>query len=403
MTFLKTDRTKQSFEDRLAKKAPGTRELYQITFRNFEKFCTEHYSRTMGEVITEFAVVDEQAVIDTLQDWIDWNVSQKKSPMTVRMWFSCINNYLRYKGISIDTKENIDFPKKKEEELYPLQLEDIHKLFSVAKFDKKCLYLCQISSGMRIAELLQLKRKDLEIKERIIVKIPADYTKSKKGRTTFFSIEAQKMLTPKLNRLNDDDFVFGKHNNTPLKSKTGNEQITLGKYLGKVGLDERYDNGHHKITTHSFRAYFITKISRHDPNFAKKLVGQKGYLLQYDRMTDEEKLERYIEFEDKLLVFDQSIKDAEIIKLRKDNEEKNRLLGRIKTLEEQRKIEIKNLKKKQSIVEKNKEESIANRQMITELQTHVMELQFGLKAVTTSVQTKYDDELQQRKEELGMD
>jgi len=157
LTFLKTDRTKQTFEDRLEKKAPGTRELYKIAFRNFDKFCNEQYSRSTEEVITEFTLVDEQAVYDTIQDWIDWNASQQKGASTIRMWFSCINNYLRYKGIRIEAKENIDFPKKKEEELYPLQLEDIHKIFTIARFEKKCLYLCQISSGMRIAELLQLK------------------------------------------------------------------------------------------------------------------------------------------------------------------------------------------------------------------------------------------------------
>ena len=319
MTFLKTDRTKQSFEDRLDKKAPGTRELYKIAFRNFEKFCNEHYSRSTEEVFNEFTVVNEQAVYDTIQDWIDWNVSQQKGAATIRMWFSCINNYLRYKGIKIEAKENIDFPKKKEEELYPLQLEDIHKLFSVASFDKKCLYLCQISSGMRIAELLQLKRKDVEIKERIIVKIPADYTKSKKGRTTFFSKEAQKMLIPKIKQLSENEHLFGKHSRTSLKSKSGNELITLANYMNKIGLNEKYDNGHHKITTHSFRAYFITKISRQDPNFAKKLAGQKGYLLQYDRMTDDEKLKKYLEIENELLVFDESKKNAEMEKLRKEN------------------------------------------------------------------------------------
>ena len=214
MTFLKTERTKQSFEERLAKKALGTRELYAITFRNFEKFCNEHYDRTMEEVVREFAVVEEQSVIDTLQDWIDWNVREKKNPSTIRMWFSCINVYLRYNGTKIDTKENIDFPRKKEEELYPLQLEDIRKIFSIAKYDKKCLYLCQISSGMRISELLLLKKKDLEIKKRIIVKILADNTKSKKGRTTFFSIEAQKMLVPRLRQLEEDDFVFGNNSKT---------------------------------------------------------------------------------------------------------------------------------------------------------------------------------------------
>ena len=41
MTFLSKEKTKQSFEDRLAKKAPGTRKQYNIVFRNFAKFCDE--------------------------------------------------------------------------------------------------------------------------------------------------------------------------------------------------------------------------------------------------------------------------------------------------------------------------------------------------------------------------
>lgn len=131
-------------------------------------------------------MVDEQAVYDTVQDWIDWNVAQQKGASTIRMWFSCINNYLRYKGIKIEAKENIDFPKKKEEELYPLQIEDVHKIFTVAGYDKKCLYLCQISSGMRIAELLQLRRKDIEIKDRITVKIPADYKIKERENSILF-------------------------------------------------------------------------------------------------------------------------------------------------------------------------------------------------------------------------
>jgi integrase len=276
----------------------------------------------MEEVVREFAVVEEQSIIDTLQDWIDWNVRERKNPSTIRMWFSCINVYLRYKGIKIDTKENIDFPRKKEEDLYPLQLEDIRKIFSIAKYDKKSLYLCQISSGMRISELLLLKKKDLEIKKRIIVKIPADNTKSKKGRTTFFSIEAQKLLIPRLRRFVDNDFIFVKNNETRIKYKTANEQISLGKYLEKIGLDNKYDNGHHQITTHSFRAYFITKISRQDPNFAKKLAGQKGYLLQYDRMTDEEKLEKYLEIESELLVDESVKKDLEVKKMKMETNSK---------------------------------------------------------------------------------
>jgi len=90
--------------------------------------------------------------------------------------------------------------------------------------------MCQLSSGMRIAELLQLKKKDLTLKERIVVKIPALNTKAKRGRTTYFSIEAQKMVLPKLKRLKDDeDYLFGIHRDTSVKHKSTNEMITLGK------------------------------------------------------------------------------------------------------------------------------------------------------------------------------
>jgi len=45
-------------------------------------------------------------------------------------------------------------------------------------------------------------------------------------------------------------------------------------------------------------------------------------LLQYDRMNDEEKLEKYLEIEPDLLIFDESKKNAEIEKLRNANSEK---------------------------------------------------------------------------------
>jgi len=80
----------------------------------------------------------------------------------------------------------------------------------------------------------------------------------------------------------------------------------------------RYESTkYHKINTHSFRAYFITKVSRHDPNIAKMFAGQKIYMGQYDRLTAEEKLEKYIEFESDLYIFKQKPKSEEILDLTK--------------------------------------------------------------------------------------
>jgi len=202
---------------------------------------------------------------------------------------------------SRDVKSELIFPKIPEEELYPLQIEDISKILSAASYDKRGMYLAQISSGMRLGEIVQIRKKDLILgSDRIMVKIPAKITKSQQARTTFLSKEAEKMIRHTLKKLDDDDLVWG---NNPIPINNEIVEITnLHRYLRKCGLDMKYDSGQYKINTHSFRAFFITKISRHDPNFAKKLAGQKGYLLQYDRMTDKEKLDKYLEIEKDLII-----------------------------------------------------------------------------------------------------
>ena len=108
---------------------------------------------------------------------------------------------------------------------------------------------------------------------------------------------------PRLGGLDGCDLVFGT-NPTP-ETARGAEMSHLARTLARAGLDQKYEtNGRSMISTHSFRAFFITKVSRHDPNLAKYFAGQKGYLLQYDRLSDEEKLEHYIKFEPSLLVCD---------------------------------------------------------------------------------------------------
>jgi len=225
----------------------------------------------------------------------------------------------------MDIKENLIFPKILQEEYYPLQIEEIHKILENARYKTKVLHLCQSSSLMRIGELVQIRKKDLIIDKRIIVKIPPTMAKFGKGRTTFFSSESGQLLMPHLKKLDDDDLVFGTSEN-PRHSEINCETI-LRRTLDRVGLNMRYEtNNRYKINTHSFRAYGVTKISRHDPNFAKMLAGQKGYLIrEYDRMTDNEKLELYIKYENDLLIFDKQPKPDERMK-KMINDELSKLL-----------------------------------------------------------------------------
>ena len=156
-------------------------------------------------------------------------------------------------------------------------------------------------------------------KQNIVVKIPSEIAKFQKARTTFFSKEASALLRPRLKTLSDNDLVFGS-NDDALLAEQNSGQI-LRRCLIKLGLDMKTSRTElNLINTHSFRAYGITKLSRHDPNFARRLAGQKGYLDQYDRLSDDEKLALYQKYEYELMI-DESKKDkARIEKLESEKD-----------------------------------------------------------------------------------
>jgi len=316
--ILEQKRTLRSYFEKIQKHSLNSQKGTKNALNNFDKFCQEKYDQGIEEIVDDLVLVKkEETIFDILQSWINWN---KIAPSSLKTYFIRLNSFLHYKGIKLDNrdvKSELIFPKVLEEELYPLQVEDITKILSVANYDKRSMYLAQISSGMRLGEIVQIRKKDLILdSDRIMVKIPAKITKSQQARTTFLSTEAEKMIRHGLKKLDDDDLVWG-NNPIPINNEIA-EIANLHRYLGKCGLDMKYDSGQYKINTHSFRAFFITKMSRHDPNFAKKLAGQKGYLLQYDRMTDKEKLDKYLEIEKDLIIDPTERQKARISELEKN-------------------------------------------------------------------------------------
>ena len=259
---------------------------------------------------------DKDEVYDAIQKWIN---GMGLHPTTMRTYFSRIRQYLHYRGIRLEqlhVRQNLKFPAKYEEEMHPLGLEEFRLILEGCDQKRRILYLAQSSSGMRIGELVRLRRRHLDTSlERIAVRIPPTFTKTRRGRTAFFSGETARLLLPRLEGMSGSDLVFGGSEDPGRSTMT--ETIYMGRLVRRLGLGKKYEtNGRRKITTHSFRAYFITKISRHDPNLAKMLAGQQGYLLQYDRLTDEEKLDKYMEFEQDLIIRDQTHYVREIRELK---------------------------------------------------------------------------------------
>lgn len=322
--LTKRVRNRQSFEEKISRRASGTIENYKSLLNGWEKFSQEKFRSP--DIIDELKLVEEDTLWDTLQDWINWNSFNGQMPQTVKYRFSLLKKYLHHRGIKIlkeDIEENLDFPTVIEEEPYPLSLDETQTIIDNASFKKKLMYLCMISSGMRIGEMVQIKPKHLNTEDkRIMVTIPASIAKYNRKRTTFFSFEASNLLKPKLKKLDENDLIFGTHSNP--KYAESNETQQLHRLLERIGMYEKQENGHGKITSHSFRAYFITKVSRFDRDLAHFLAGQKNkmYLPRYDRLTDNEKLELYLKIEPELIINDIQ---RERVKYEKEKAEKSEL------------------------------------------------------------------------------
>jgi len=350
MSNLTKKRTSKSYEGKLASLPTNSRENVQAAINNFKKFVQENHQCTPDQICGELIEIrntkGEEEYEDTLynffQEWIDWNVSKHAGAYTIKTRFSIIRSYLYYLGVKSnpqDIKQLLKFPKKTQEERYPVKKQEIRDLVHAqARHPKRqALYLALSSSGMRQGEALYIKKKDLDFSlERTMVRIKADYTKTKTARTTFVSKECHEKIKTYFENLEDDDYVFT-NSHGDFKTRGRSEQMALSNALEVLGYNEKYpSNGFYKITSHSFRAYFFTAATRkHDENYAHKMTGHGGYLMQYDRMTDEEKLKLYLELEPNLVVFDQTKNELEISRLRDKIEEIDELKKEVRKLREQ--------------------------------------------------------------------
>src|SRR6267143_566126 len=333
MSILTNKRTTQNYLEKLSSSPKNTAENVRATINNFIKFVKEKYESTPDKICEELIYIKkskgdeeyEELLYRTLQEWVDWNISRDAGPYSIRMRFSIIRSYLYHLGVKTnpqDIKQLLKFPKRINEERYPIKKKELSDLvLAQARYPKrKALYLACSSSGMRMGEALKIRKKDLDFSlKRIMVRIKPEYTKTKTARTTFLSKECEAELRTFLDKLSDDDLVFSE---SKKDYKMRNEQQALSRALEALGYNQKYSsNGFYKITSHNFRAYFFTAATRkHDENYAHKMVGHGGYLMQYDRMTDEEKLKMYLELEPDLVVFDQTKNELEIKQLKEDTE-----------------------------------------------------------------------------------
>lgn len=329
-------RSREDFFEHIDSKDFKTIIAYRDRINDFERFCEIKFENI--DIIDKFQ--DKEDQLDVFQRYVNWTTKKvseytgrAKSPSTVWNYAASIRKYTYYRGWQIakgDLSDLVELPKKHEKELHGLKLPDIHVILGALSFADRLLHSFDAVSGTRIGESVQLRKKHFSLlDDRIMLKIPSTVAKFRRARTTFVTKEVGVMLMARLKRIDDNDLVFGTRmfdeKNTreeihrAVHSSETTKEDNLRRVLDKVGLGMRYDDtGRYKINTHSFRSWFITKMSRHDPNLTKLLAGEKGYLLQYDRLSDEEKLIEYKQFESSLILDDSARKQAELDKVTRE-------------------------------------------------------------------------------------
>jgi len=308
MLVLDLKRTREDFLKKKGKSSADTLRSYTNIFNHLEKFCLKKYDTSLENIIEELAIVEnpQEQTENLIQTYIDELEFENKPLTTVRCYSCMAKNYLKYRRVQFDKDEletSISLKSEIKEELYPISKKEIKTLLDIASLKWKIKILMMLSGGFRISELLGVRKSDIDTSlERYAVHIRAEFAKGNKARTTIISKEAMEYLDKLLENKTDNDFLFP-HNSSRIAGTT-TEIITFRGLVERAGLNMKYDNKRtHKITTHSFRAFFISQFEKTSSGFGHALSGHGRYLKQYERFTMTEKLEKYLETEKHLLIF----------------------------------------------------------------------------------------------------
>jgi len=311
---------------------------------NWDVFCQDHYDLLSSDSLVQDMLEnpdETEGIFQILHNWVQWNQNVRKiAPSTISNYLIYLRKYLHMRGIKIDRDDMNDYFSKHntlviplKEKKYPVKLSELQHILGIIPMKRKQLYLVLISGGLRISEALLMKKKDLNFEyDRVMITIPAINSKNKEERITFISKEAQKICQPLFDSKSDDELIFG--TGCAIHDDVTNHDRYFATTRRKLGLTDKYLSGTSKITPHSFRAFFISKIIKQNENLGHYLAGHSVYMKQYERFEVEELIEAYIKSEPELTILDLTRKDDEIKNLKNNNLRYSELNIRCKMLED---------------------------------------------------------------------
>ena len=200
-------------------------------------------------------------------------------------------------------KRMVKLPRVIHEEPDPFTKDQIRMFVEIANPKRRALYMTLKDSGLRIGEAHKLKKKDIDMETNpVTITVQANYSKTKRDRTTFVTRETKPYLKMVLDKIDEEDLVFGSSTNSRRALST--ELQIIDRVRKRTGLTQRYDASRRfKKNLHSLRAYCATQLAEiYDEGFAHAFIGHKGYLQQYIRNKDR-LAEKYLRAENHLMIY----------------------------------------------------------------------------------------------------
>ena len=250
--------------------------------------AAENNARRYGLLDLEAAPAGGGA--EAVQQWVAWNHARGIAPTTTRQYLRSLRPLLKDAGYSVD---GISVPRMLREVRPSLSRADIRAVIKAADSLPLRALAC---SGLRVGELAQLTPDDLTpVGPRMRVHVRARYTKTGRGRVTFFS----RRLTSQLDLSRET--VFSEWRTPRQFANFLNKQVRRAREkIGSTAGVKDYAQRRYAFHPHALRAYFITTLNEVSFAYGHVLAGHAAYYVAYNRPTEASLLAAYRNAEKRL-------------------------------------------------------------------------------------------------------
>ena len=351
----------------------STKSSYKVAINRFVEYLRVQHNLDLNQLLRKIKETKEIESIDLLDDYYSFLSKDKKRlrSSTIRLYLIVAKDFLNSEGCKIyseDLNQRFRLPKRIQTYEEGLTKEIINRIIRLANPKLATIILMICSSGMRIAETIQIRLSDVDFtKTPTTIKIRAETTKTRESRIVCISSEATNILQDYLEKYQfSSGYIFLKtheqkiselksrleqnsYDRAIFRNKDKKRLATLESEVKRLSKEELYaksvittrhslenqlskvienipdlskknENGRNSIHFHAFRAWFKTQVTdAHQSDFAEALMGHKSLKLIYYRQNEKARAQTYQDVEHSITIADTEKIDENYSELQKDD------------------------------------------------------------------------------------